>query len=88
MSVAVYSEFSLISCNASSAQRLAQAKAFSELYFALLLSISIVESVFTIDSSKIFEISHQVSNNRNIDGLGVAAGFDSEIYTQVYILKL
>jgi len=48
---------------------------------------SIIEGVFTITASKVFQIQ-QECNTTYVDGFGLAGGFgDSEVYTQVTIIK-
>lgn len=42
---------------------------------------------FTIAGSKTFEIQHQAGATKASYGYGVAAGFDTEIYTSVELIK-
>ena len=49
---------------------------------------SFVEGVFTIGSSKVFELQHQCGATQNTDGFGLAANFTTEVYSTVTIQKL
>jgi hypothetical protein len=38
--------------------------------------------------AKVYQIQHRCATTRNNDGLGLATGFDTEVYTTVSIMKL
>ncbi|HEX8238063.1 MAG TPA: hypothetical protein VF600_19135 [Abditibacteriaceae bacterium] len=48
---------------------------------------SIVSGRFTISSSKVFELQHQVSDTQLTDGFGVATGFGTEVYSVLEFWK-
>ena len=48
---------------------------------------SIVAARFTISSGKTFELQHQGLATRSTDGFGVAAGFDTEVYSEVELWR-
>jgi hypothetical protein len=49
---------------------------------------SIIEGRFTLEAAKELTIQMQVSASRSTDGLGVAGNFATEIYTQVWLVKV
>lgn len=53
-----------------------------------VMTRSIVCGEFTIATAKTFEIQHRCSATKTTDGLGVAAGMNSEVYTVVEIWKV
>ena len=48
---------------------------------------SIVAARFSISASKTFELQHQGFATRSTDGFGVAAGFDTEVYSEIELWR-
>lgn len=50
---------------------------------------SVIEGIFTIAGTKVFELQHRCNTTRASDGFGQAASYsDTEVYSQVTIIKL
>lgn len=61
---------------------------YGQNHYADKESVAILLTVVTIESAKVYRIEHRGSANKTSDGLGVANGFDTEIYTIVNIRVL
>lgn len=46
------------------------------------------DGIFTIASPKVFELQHQCGSTKTTDGFGLAANFDTEIYSSVTLRKV
>jgi len=49
---------------------------------------STIQGVITIASSKVFELQHRVTTTYSADGFGTALSFNTEVYSQITIMKV
>ena len=47
-----------------------------------------MKKVVTIAGTKVFELQHQITTTNNTDGFGKPAGFGTEAYAVLTIIKL
>lgn len=51
-------------------------------------TVSTFKEKITLTSTKVFELQHRCNQTRNNDGLGYATGYQTEIYANIFIMKL
>lgn len=49
---------------------------------------SVISGVFTIASTATFEVKHQGGTTNGTNGLGIAANFNQEVYTSIFIVRI